>query len=89
MEPFFINPEILGDGAIEVPQLITPHITIMDQRATFELDRESLELLYKFQSRTILTLGTNKTAPTYRDVALREALTVSPSARVIEDFTDH
>ncbi|TVY69038.1 Sterol uptake control protein [Lachnellula suecica] len=66
---FLINPGILGHGTLEIPATLPAPFS----GPTFEFNKHSLDLLYKFQFRTILTLGTARTAPIYRDVSVREA----------------
>jgi hypothetical protein len=74
---FLANPTFLGNGVVEVPAVLTPTFTVSDSESSFDLDKYSLGLLERFQMRTILTLGTSKTAPIYQEISISEAFAVS------------
>jgi hypothetical protein len=48
-----------------------------DVNVVYQLGVQELELLGKFQTRTVLTLGTDKSSHIFRDVSLKLACSVS------------
>ncbi|TVY35114.1 Sterol uptake control protein [Lachnellula occidentalis] len=73
-KPFLVNPALCGNGVAKIPAVLTPIISVSDGHSGFDLDNHGVGLLNRFHTRTILTLGSAKTAPIYQDISVREAL---------------
>lgn len=74
---FLANSTLCGNEVVAIPAVLTPIISVSDGHSSFDLDHHGLGLLNRFQTRTILTLGSAKTASIYQEVSVREALAVS------------
>ncbi|TVY37331.1 hypothetical protein LSUB1_G004747 [Lachnellula subtilissima] len=68
-----VNSARYDNGVVKVPAVLIPLISVSDGQSNFDLDHYSLGLLNRFHTRTILTLGSAKTAPIYQAVSVREA----------------
>ncbi|TAQ86023.1 hypothetical protein B7494_g5652 [Chlorociboria aeruginascens] len=57
--------------ALGVPASLNPKLAISDKDSTFYLDRQSLDRLYRFNRRTVLSLGHPKTTELYQKVTMK------------------
>ncbi|TVY52235.1 Sterol uptake control protein 2 [Lachnellula cervina] len=71
---FLANSTLCGNEVVAIPAVLTPIISVSDGHSSFDLDHHGLGLLNRFETRTILTLGSAKTASIYQEVSVREAL---------------
>jgi hypothetical protein len=59
-----------------------------ERSAAYQLDGHDLELLNTFQTRTVLTLGTEKASRTFENESLRLASAVGPLSSGLVSDTD-
>jgi hypothetical protein len=59
-----------------------------ERSATYQLDGHDLELLNTFQTRAVLTLGTEKASRTFENESLRLASAVGPLSSGLVNDTD-
>jgi hypothetical protein len=70
------DPREAFSNVIQAPA--TPYPTIFsNDNATFQLNRHTWDRLSRFQRRTVLTIGTNKTAEIYQSEITKLACSVS------------
>jgi hypothetical protein len=60
-------------GIIELPASLYPAVIIEDNNSAFQLDGPSWDRLDRFQTRTVLTIGTPRGARLYQDITLKFA----------------
>ncbi|KAK9427001.1 hypothetical protein V1505DRAFT_95659 [Lipomyces doorenjongii] len=60
-QPYSINQALLG--MIDAPASLYPTIIVSDNNSTFQLDRQCLDRVRRFQIRTALSIGTAKVVP--------------------------
>lgn len=74
--PVSVNQIVLGTINSHYGQA-SADTSLSDSGGVYTLDMQDLELLQKFQARTVLTMGTEKSRNIYQGAVLRLAFSVS------------
>lgn len=74
-EPLYLTNQI-PLATVELSPYLCPAIVISDSNSTFQLDRQSLDRLRRFQTRTVLSTGPAKASKLYQTMAIELACSV-------------